>query len=126
MVETEEDIATHDAYFSEPEENYIKAVKEARDGLREWSASGTEMKPANPKSNDDVITRAEFHGAMNLPKSELETFNGDPTNYHIFVNMFDEVVGQAVRDDEVKLTRLMQYTAGKAREAIKYCVHDMK
>ena len=48
---------------------------------------------------------------FNMPKVELETYDDDPLKYH----------DTETRDGKVKLTRLLQYRWGKAKEAIHSC-----
>ena len=58
---------------------------------------------------------------MNLPKVELETYNGDPMQYLTFIAAFEENVDKVIRDSQIKLTRLLQYTTGDAKSAIRTC-----
>ena len=43
-------------------------------------------------------------------------------NYHYFIALFREVVESKVDDPRGKLTRLIKYTSGDARELIKHCI----
>ena len=43
-------------------------------------------------------------------------------NYHYFIALFREVVESKVDDPRRKLTRLIKYTSGDARELIKHCI----
>ena len=63
----------------------------------------------------------ELMAIMNLPKVELETYNGDPMQYHTFIAAFEENVDKVIRDSQIKLTRLLQYTTGDAKSAIRTC-----
>ncbi|KAG1653031.1 Pro-Pol polyprotein [Nymphon striatum] len=56
-----------------------------------------------------------------LPKVEIEVFMGDPTKYHAFLAVFNEVVEKHCTDGGVRLTRLLQYTGGKVKDAIRSC-----
>ena len=53
-----------------------------------------------------------------LPKVELEVFLGDPLKYHAFIKSFSVTVERLVKDADSRLARLLQYTAGKAHQAI--------
>ncbi len=58
---------------------------------------------------------------FNLPKVELVTFSGDPLKYHEFIKSFDLNVDAVCEGPDRKLSRLMQYTSGSAKEAIRSC-----
>ena len=46
---------------------------------------------------------------FNLPKPELLTFNGTPTNYCKFVKNFEANIETSVSDDRLRLSYLIQY-----------------
>ena len=48
-------------------------------------------------------------------------FNGDPLDYPSFMAIFDETIATKVSDNQIKLSRLLQYTSGSAYSAIKNC-----
>ena len=56
-----------------------------------------------------------------LSKAELDIYTGDPLEYESFFAVFDETVHNRVDDDHMRLTRLLQYTGGAAKAAIKTC-----
>ena len=64
-------------------------------------------------------TLNQLINALKLPKLELKVFDGNPVNYPSFLSIFDEAVNCKVKDNQVKLTRLLQYTSGSAYSAIK-------
>ncbi len=109
----------NDAYFSEAQDNYVTVVNKARDWLRSRHVPvGTTA--AEQKSNS--MCQSDMVGFLNLPKIELEPFDGNPLNYQSFMAVFDEVVHNVACDAKVKLTRLLQFTSNKAKEAIKSCI----
>ena len=57
---------------------------------------------------------------MNLPKIELD-FDGDPLSYHSFIALFNENIHEVVSDDDIRLSRLIQFTSGDANKAIRSC-----
>ena len=59
--------------------------------------------------------------ALEMPKTELLTFDSNPLSYWLFVNNFEVNIAKRVRDAESRLTYLIQLYTGKAREAIKNC-----
>lgn len=76
---------------------------------------------AGPGIEAEDITRGELLSLLNMPKVELQTFNGDPLQYHQFIKAFEQNVGCICSDSDLKLSRLMQYTDGPAKEAIRGC-----
>ena len=65
---------------------------------------------------------SELVATLNLPKVEKPKFNGDPLQYHAFIYVFGESVDRVNCSDSFKLTRLLQYTTGMARQSIASCV----
>jgi hypothetical protein len=53
-------------------------------------------------------------------------FSGDPLDYAYFRAAFKEVVEEKVSDSPGKLTRLLKYTSGEAKDLIKHCIHETK
>ena len=72
-------------------------------------------------SRTDSFSRKDILSLMNMPKVELQIFSGDPLHYHEFIQTFDHNVYKVCSDGDLKLTRLMQYTAGPAKQAIRGC-----
>ena len=64
---------------------------------------------------------AAVRDTLNIPKPELLTFAGDPTQYWRFVNNFKANLN-SVADDRVRLNYLIQHGKGEAKEAIEDCV----
>ena len=63
-----------------------------------------------------------FTMGMELPKREFLFFDGNPINYSKFMRNFELNVENRVQDASVRLSYLIQYTGGKARDAIQNCV----
>ncbi|XP_073987651.1 uncharacterized protein [Rhodnius prolixus] len=58
-----------------------------------------------------------------MPKVEIQKFNGDVTQYLGFIRSFDSVIGSKPTDDEEKLNYLVQYTVGTPRDIVKACMY---
>ena len=56
---------------------------------------------------------------LNIPRAELD---GDPSEYHTFMSVFDENIHSKIDDPQIKLTRFIQYTGGAAKTAITKCI----
>ena len=66
-------------------------------------------------------TVERFTTGMELPKREFLYFDGNPVNYTRFMRNFELNVENRVQETSVKLSFLIQYTSGTAREAIENC-----
>ena len=58
---------------------------------------------------------------LQLPKTELMTFNGDPIEYWPFIRAFENTVDRESVGDAAKLARLQQYCTGPAKRLIQCC-----
>ncbi|XP_053392148.1 uncharacterized protein LOC128554860 [Mercenaria mercenaria] len=58
----------------------------------------------------------------NLPKPELLTFSGKPTEYCKFIKNFETNIESKVTDDRLRLSYLIQYCYGEAKCCIEDCV----
>ena len=65
------------------------------------------------------VVNAELISLLSLPKVEIIPFNGDPLSYHSFINAFKVNVDRSCCDADGKIARLLSYTEGPAREAIR-------
>ncbi|MCG8069349.1 MAG: DUF1759 domain-containing protein, partial [Candidatus Thiodiazotropha taylori] len=59
---------------------------------------------------------------FNLPKPELLTFNGTPTDYCKFIKNFEVNIENSISDDRLRLSYLIQYCNGEAKSSIEDCV----
>ncbi|KAK4474245.1 hypothetical protein MN116_000200 [Schistosoma mekongi] len=59
---------------------------------------------------------------LELPKVELNYFDGQPTAYWMFIRQFETYVASRVIDDSQRLLYLIHYCKGKAKAAIEGCV----
>lgn len=127
ILETEEDLEASDAYFYKVQEDYITVLNLAKQHITDVKQRFTEESPAKrvslggSGSGAEDITRGELLSLLNMPRVELQIFNGDPLHYHQFIKAFEQNVDCICSDSDLKLSRLMQYTSGPAREAIRGC-----
>ena len=61
---------------------------------------------------------------QSLPSVKLYISDGNPLDYLYFRTTFKEVVEDTLDDQRSKLTRLIHYTSGEAKELIKEFVHE--
>ena len=117
-----EEIEASDGYMIEVESKYAEALSEADNWLT--SLIKVEKKPDAEKkeAGSDSVFTPNVLSAINLPKLELCTYNGDPLQYYPFITAFDETVDTVATTGGAKLNRLVSYTTGEARKAIQSCL----
>ena len=117
----EEEIAESERWFKEAEKAYIDGIKSAKAWIKSQAAP-VKVPPVHKYDHDEEEpVLAYLTNMMNMPKVELDKFDGNPLDFQSFIAVFDEVVDSKIDDDQVKLTRLLQYTSGQAKTAIKNC-----
>ena len=118
----ETDIDASEAYFEEVENNYIDFTISLKSWLQEREEKKFKASAAvSTAAEGKTLHYSDFMTLANLPKVEIEPYDGDPMKYHKFMSIFDEHVHKTRLEHSVKLTRLIQYTTGRAREAIDAC-----
>ena len=115
------DIDTCDKYYEKEQYKYIKVLEQVKD-FNQQNATACKNESFSSKSSDSDLSVSDLLTVMNMPKVKLEVFKGNPSEFHQFMSSFDANVHSVCCDDNLRLTRLMQYTADPAKEAIKGCV----
>ena len=59
---------------------------------------------------------------IGLPNLEVVKFDGSPTKFFAFIRSFEGAIANRLRDDSQKLSYLINYCSGPARELIEHCV----
>ena len=114
----EKEIDDSEQYFDDAEENYIQSNLLIKDWLKKQAIEDNKT-PPNLHSTEQggrISSSAELFNIINLPKIEIEKFDGNPATFHSFFAIFDEHVHNAAIEPSVKLTRLLQYTSGNLLE----------
>ena len=57
------------------------------------------------------------------PKIEVDTFSGNPLEYQYLSQIFKEMVERKVKEPVGRLTRLIKFTDGEAKDMIKRWMH---
>ena len=81
--------------------------------------SPVERENINETSSDALCKLLQLQAA---PEVDMEQFDGNPLNYHYFMALFAEVVETKIEEPRGRLTRLIKFTTGEARELIKHCI----
>ncbi|XP_013402058.1 uncharacterized protein LOC106167743 [Lingula anatina] len=106
-LKEEDEIEESEEYFVNVQRDYIEILNVVMPS------------PSIPAKMSDKPS--EIWGAISLPKLTLEPFDGDPSKYHAFIFSFEQNVEKMTTDGSAKLLRLLQYTRGEAKEAIRMC-----
>ena len=115
-----------DKYYDDVSENYLLCVEYAQNSFADFklaeanaqlSLTPVPASPDGPSALESSIHRIMCE--VNLPKLEIEPFSGDPSKFHMFMKSFDANVDLIAQDDGAKLSRLVQYVTGPARESIR-------
>ena len=128
---SEQLLSESEKWFLDAQKEYIVGVRAARAWLK--SVEVVKVQPSVCDSDSDTdtvasartvthgITSSELSSLLNVPKVELDIFDGDPLKYQSFLAIFDEIVDSKISDGQIKLTRLLQYTSGLAKSSIRNC-----
>ena len=77
--------------------------------------------PSTEGQLQHVLT--EMIKVQSAPKPDLDVFSGNPLDYPFFKASFKEVVENVVEDQRGRLTRLIRYTTGSAKDLITHLIH---
>ena len=58
---------------------------------------------------------------IDLPKREIQRFDGNPKNYWSFIKAFENTVENRIDDDEARLSYLIQFCDGYAKNQLQHC-----
>jgi len=123
QLEDVPEIEASDSYLIDVEDKYSESLEKANEWLSslEQMNSKKDVSSMVDKGHDKNLMTKDMIAMFNLPRLELDTFDGDPLQYHSFLGVFEETVEKVVTDGSAKLTRLLRYTSGAAKAAIKPC-----
>lgn len=127
-VRNEEELID-DPPLKDPSEQNLTIASEASNVVS-FPQQEVPSSPSNvPDKRDGTVDQTDLAQlvkamtlAINTPKPELLSFSGDPADYSGFINNFDVNIASKVSEDRVRLTYLIQFCKGKARESIENCV----
>jgi hypothetical protein len=61
---------------------------------------------------------------LTAPDADIDVFSGNPLDFRYFRTTFRESVEKKVPDSRGRLTRLLKYTTGDAKDLIKHCIYE--
>lgn len=98
------------------------------------SSLSNQTKPLEKKHEDQKVHNNEGNQVIDVmkrlvdlqtaPDIEIDVFSGDPLEYRYFRTTFRDAVESKVQDAGGRLTRLVKYTSGDAKELIKDCIYE--
>ena len=88
---------------------------------RAASESAVTVKGVLEEGNVTTSGHQQLLEALQVPKVEVMTFDGNPLKYWAFMRNFEGSVERFCIGDEARLMRLMQYTIGKAQQVVQCC-----
>ena len=118
MLPDDHDIDVELDYFLEVESRYVSGVSHANMWLESLDIND---KPQSTKDQIPIANSIDLTNLFSIPKVRLDVFKGDPLEFQSFMAIFDESVDSKLTDGQQKLTRLLQYTDGPAKAAIRNC-----
>ena len=107
--------------FRSVELEYISGVRDARAWLKTTQDADISRSSVDIAQPGSVMSYTDMVSLMNIPKVEIDAYDGDPMKYLTFVTIFDETIDSKLTDSRIKLTGLLQYTTGAAMAAISNC-----
>jgi hypothetical protein len=106
--------AEDEASRCEDEDNDETPIKGAIGG----TTKSKKQKDSRQENNEALLE------LISLPRPSLQKFDGNPMEYHTFMNAFESSIGQSKLSDAAKLTRLLDLCTGKALRVIKQSASD--
>ena len=82
---------------------------------------GVESKETENKHISEITE--DMVRMLKAPATEIDVFTGNPLDYEYFKSVFKESVEKVIDDQRGRLTRLIKYTSGEAKELVKPFVH---
>ena len=127
----EPDLDKHEKWMCGIETEYIEAITNARAWTKAQASAPVVpdvkvgIKPAVATNRaitcDNSDSLSDLVNLLGIPKVELDSYDGDPREYQSSISMFDELVNSKPKDDQLKQSRLLQYTTSTTKSAIKSC-----
>ena len=93
--------------------------------VRKAGEAAVQISQVSDRMHSTSVADSERDNALatlNLPHVKLDTFSGDPKQYHSFIKSFDCNVDLVVTNPDMKLARLNQYCVNEAKRAIRSAV----
>ena len=113
----------HKSNALQKDNNAIYDIGHDRGHMRTQCVKGQQH--ANSLRRNDVNVAEMMCKLVNqqsAPEIDIDVFGGNPLEFHYFMAVCDEAVEKKIEDPHGKLTCLIKYTTGKAKEMVKNCI----
>ena len=117
MCEDSEQHATS-VYYDEVYDNYLSQLHTLNNSIDCLSLKDAAKYEQSNTSLSAVDALAAISQILNMPKMELETFDGAAATYQRFISIFNQVIEPSTSDQTVRLTRLFSHTTGDAHKTV--------
>ena len=84
-------------------------------------ATESDLAPLADYESRFLLLQQQMLETLQLPKTELISFDGNPLEYWVFIQAFNNSVGNEPVSDSAKLNRLLQYCMGEALKVNSCC-----
>ena len=78
----------------------------------------------NEKDNGLTGMMCKLLSQKSAPNADFDLFDGNLLEFNYFMSIFEDMVGSKVNDPRSRLTRLINYTKGEAKELMKHCIQQ--
>ena len=110
-------------YFGNPSNQLIFADSKQTDSKNVLKSRNNENRSVrNSGVSPDGTTNVLCELLKAAPDVEIDSFDGNPLNYFHFMALFEEAVERKIDDPKGRLTRLIKFTRGEAKELSQHSI----
>ena len=104
----------------------IKDDDRVKKSMKQKNSAASNLKALKVDCADSEIAQmmSKLLRQQAAPEVDIVVFTGDPTEYHYFLAVFEEVVEKKIDDARGRLTRLIKCTDGEPKEIIKHFIQQ--
>ena len=103
----------HQLIFADPKQT------DAKDVSKSSNDENRSVRNSEISANDTTNVLCQLLKQQAVPDVKIYSFDGNPLNYFYFMTLFKEAVEKKVDDPKGRLTRLIKFTSGEAKELIR-------
>ena len=110
--------------ISQKTESVVLPCKKTWDKLVEknnvWKPQQALERKTHDREADQNVTElmCKLVNQQNAPELDIDTFDGDPMEFHYFMTIFHKVVERKIDDAQVRLKCFTKFTKGDAKEMV--------